>query len=298
MARTVLRGAGRSNASYLPDQVVDGQVNKGEKGSLIEYFKWQDQVPVLDENGQPQLGDDGKPLQQTVRLQRPRVFRAVVFNAEQINGLPPLARAGKDEWERHQAAESILQDSGVRILHQSGNRAFYRASTDIITLPLREQFDTADKYYATALHEIGHATGHPKRLNRDLAHPFGSEGYAKEELRAEIASMMLGEKIGIGHDPGQHVAYIGSWVKALQEDHREIFRAATDAERITEYILNREMAQNQEQPLHVPEEVSVLEVQEAETLKNVPERIYINVPYAEKEDAKSLGAKWDRQEKS
>jgi antirestriction protein ArdC len=65
-----------------------------------------------------------------------------------------------------------------------------------------------------ALHELGHSTGHPDRLNRDLAHPFGSEGYAREELRAEIASLILGSEVGLGYDPGQHageqtIFYIG-----------------------------------------------------------------------------------------
>ena len=103
-----------------------------------------------------------------------------------------------------------------------------------ITLPERDQFASADGYYATALHEVGHATGHPSRLNRqDLGHPFGSEAYAREELRAEIASLMLGEQLGIGHDPGQHSAYVASWIRALENDPREIFRAAADAEKIT-----------------------------------------------------------------
>ena len=84
----------------------------------------------------------------------------------------------------------------------------------------------------------GHATGHPSRLNRpDLGTPFGSEAYAREELRAEIASLMIADKLGIGHDPGQHAAYVGSWIKALQQEPREIFRAAADAEKISGYLM-------------------------------------------------------------
>ncbi len=105
-------------------------------------------------------------------------------------------------------------------------------------MPFKHQFPTPDRYYATALHELGHWTGHESRLNRDLAHPFGSEGYAREELRAEIASMLLGSELGIGHDPGQHVAYVGSWIKALQQDPTEIFRAAADAEKIQDFVLS------------------------------------------------------------
>ena len=100
----------------------------------------------------------------------------------------------------------------------------------------------------------GHSTGHEDRLNRDLSHPFGSEGYAKEELRAEIASMILGDELGIGHDSNQHAAYVGSWIKALKEDPLEIFRAAADAEKIQAYVLGLEQQHVQEQ---VQEKVQV-----------------------------------------
>ncbi|MBS1732152.1 MAG: hypothetical protein JST02_02550, partial [Bacteroidetes bacterium] len=129
------------------------------------------------------------------------------------------------------------QASHAVIHHGEADRAFYRPSTDSIHLPHKHQFPTPDRYYATALHELGHWTGHELRLNRDLAHPFGSHGYAKEELRAEIASMLLSGELGIGHDPGQHVAYVSSWIKALQEDPTEIFRAAADAEKIQDFVL-------------------------------------------------------------
>ena len=88
------------------------------------------------------------------------------------------------------------------------------------------------------------------RLNRDtLGHPFGSEGYAKEELRAEIASMIIGDELGIGHDPRQHAAYVGSWIKILKDDPLEIFRAAAEAEKIQEYVLSLEQRQVQEQAI-------------------------------------------------
>lgn len=143
--------------------------------------------------------------------------------------------------------EHILKASGASITHAPGDRAFYRPATDSIHLPDRGQFPTADNYYATALHELGHWTGHASRLDRDLAHPFGSEGYAKEELRAEIASMIVGDELGIGHDPGQHAAYVGSWIKALQDEPLEVFRAAADAEKIHDYVLAFEQKQVQEQ---------------------------------------------------
>ncbi|MCB1976022.1 MAG: hypothetical protein KDE66_03260, partial [Nitrosomonas sp.] len=154
----------------------------------------------------------------------------------QIDNLPELV-IEPPTWNPIERAEQILQASNAAIEHGEFDRAFYRPVTDRIHLPHKHQFETPDRYYATALHELGHWTGHESRLNRDLAHPFGSEGYAREELRAEIASMLLGHELGIGHDPGQHAAYVASWIKTLEEDPTEIFRAAADAEKIQDYVL-------------------------------------------------------------
>lgn len=233
--------------TYNQASAEGGQVKKGSKGTHIVYWKFSEERKATDDQGRPILDPEtGKQKTINVQLERPRSFMAVVFNAGQIDGLPPLeARPTMPEPERHARAETILANSGAQIQHVPGDRAYYRPSTDSITLPERNQFPAADAYYATALHEVGHWTGHPSRLDRDLSHPFGSEGYAREELRAEIASLMLGERLDIGHDPEQHTAYVGSWIKALKEDPKEIFRAAADAERIAGYVMGFEQEQIQ-----------------------------------------------------
>ncbi|UEQ17618.1 DUF5710 domain-containing protein (plasmid) [Xanthomonas phaseoli pv. manihotis] len=244
-----LMGQGRTDPrwlTYKQASAVGAQVRRGEKGTPIQYWKFTEEQAKTDEQGRPVLDAKGQPVMEEVRLERPRVFFATVFNAEQIEGLPPLQRK-EQTWDAVERAERILQASGAAIHHGEHNRAFYRPATDSIHLPDKAQFPTADNYYATALHELGHWSGHAQRLDRDLAHPFGSEGYAKEELRAEIASMILGDELGIGHDPGQHAAYVGSWIKALQDDPLEIFRAAAEAEKIQEYVLAFEQKQVQEQ---------------------------------------------------
>ena len=96
--------------------------------------------------------------------------------------------------------------SGVLVQHVPGDRAYYRIDEDQVVLPEPSQFITRNGYYQTALHECGHSTGHPDRMGRDtlkkgLAEGFGSPGYAREELRAEISAMMTGERVGVGHDP-------------------------------------------------------------------------------------------------
>ncbi|EJU9617961.1 TPA: zincin-like metallopeptidase domain-containing protein [Pseudomonas aeruginosa] len=242
---------GRSDPRWMTyNQAQDqgAQVRKGEKSTMIQYWKFTEERIKKDEAGKPVLDEKGEKVKITVALERPKCFHAYVFNAEQIDGLPAITRK-EQTWDAIERAEHILAASGARIMHAPGDRAFYRPSTDSITMPERGQFASADRYYATALHELGHWTGHPSRLDRDLSNPFGSEGYAKEELRAEISSMILGDELGIGHDPGQHAAYVGSWIKVLQEDPMEIFRAAADAEKIHKFVLAFEQQQVQDQQI-------------------------------------------------
>lgn len=232
--------------TYNQAQSLDAQVRKGESGTQVQYWKFEEERQKLDDAGKPVKDAEGKPVKEIVKLDSPRVFYATVFNAEQIDGLPPRQEK-EPQWDAIMRAEHILSASGAKIRHDGDNRAFYRPSTDSIHLPETSQFASAANYYATALHELGHWTGHASRLDRDLSNPFGSEGYAKEELRAEISSMMLGDELGIGHDPEQHAAYVGSWVKALKEDPLEIFRAAADAEKIHNFVLAFEQQQVQQQ---------------------------------------------------
>ena len=243
-----LLSQGRSDPrwmTYKQAAAAGAQVRKGEKGTPIHYWKFTEQQTKLDDNGKPVLDNDGNPVKVSVELERPRIFFATVFNGEQIDGLPVRERTPV-QWNAHERAEHILSASGATIQHAEGNRAFYRPDTDSILLPDKGQFPTSDNYYATALHELGHWTGHPSRLDRDLSHPFGSEGYAREELRAEIASMLVGEELSIGHDPGQHAAYVQAWIQVLEDDPMEIFRASSDAEKILEFVLAFEQKQVQE----------------------------------------------------
>jgi antirestriction protein ArdC/phage/plasmid primase-like uncharacterized protein len=273
----------------------------GSKSTPVVYYQWTDEKDRLDENGKPVLGEDGKPLKQTVSLERPIMRCARVFNAEQIDGMPPLKLTDKSfDWNPMDKAESILAASGAVIKHDQNNRAFYRLRDDSIHLPPRGNFEDAGKYYGTALHELGHWTGHESRLNREHG-PFGSEVYAREELRAEIASWMLGQDTGIPHDPEQHAAYVQSWITALEQDPFEIQRACRDAEHIKEYVLDmerkKELGQERhtEKPFHPQKEDRIAAV----GLPSVQARkkTWLNVPYKEKDEAKALGAKWDKQEK-
>ncbi|GAL27768.1 DNA primase [Vibrio variabilis] len=272
--------------TYKQASALNAQVRKGEKGTLIQYWKFHEERNKKDANGKAVLDSKGKPIKEQVKLDRPRPFSAVVFNAEQIDGLPKLEQ--QKPWNNIERAEHILQQSGASIFHGEPDGAFYRPSTDSIHLPNKEQFSNAERYYAVALHELGHWTGHASRLERDLSHPFGSEGYAREELRAEIGSMILSSELGIEHDTNQHATYVGSWIKALKEDPLEIFRAASDAEKIHQFVMSFDMK-------HTDTQEQKPSVSQGSSPK---ERQYLAVPYEERTQAKEAGAKWDKTEKS
>jgi putative DNA primase/helicase len=230
--------------TYRQAQQLDAQVRKGERGTTVEYWQWTRTAPVLDEDGNPVLDDEGNKKMATYRLERPRVFYARVFNAEQIDGLAPYV-APAPSFAPHERAEKVLADAGIPIRHDQSDRAFYRPATDSIHLPAQAAFPEAYEYYATALHEIGHATGHPSRLNREFG-PFGSEAYAKEELRAEMASFMMTTEVGLGHYPERHAGYVQSWLKVLKDDHNLLFQAARDAELARTWVLEPEKRQTLE----------------------------------------------------
>ena len=231
--------------TYRQIQARGGQVRKGERGTRILSFRDHRRLPVTDDRGRPVRDGDGKRVYHYERLPTPIVRQYNVFNAEQADGLPARPTPSAEPlWKVHQNAERVLEDSGVPVRHMAGDRAFYSLNNDEIVLPERVQFPSANHYYQTALHELGHSTGHPERMNRatlteGMNEGFGSPAYAKEELRAEISAMMTGERVGVGHDPSRGAAYVEGWIAALEEDPREIRRAAADAQKISDFVLAR-----------------------------------------------------------
>lgn len=223
--------------TYKQAQAGGWNIGKGAKGSLINYVRLQERQQVKDENGKPVLDEKGNPLTQMARLERPVITSAFVFNAKDIRGIPPLEATTNPEqkWEDIKRAEELVRNSQAKI-HHGGNKAFYNPAADSITLPKKNQFADAARYYAVLLHEMGHWTGHSSRLNRPMIARFGTE-YAREELRAEIASLMTGSHLKLGHEFGQHAAYAKSWVSILRDEPFELYRASSDAQKITDFIL-------------------------------------------------------------
>lgn len=226
--------------TYKQAQDRGWQVRRGEKGTQIEF--WEVKPTRNEESPTPRSNEDrGSDAKEPANRLIHRVY--TVFNAKQMDGIPPYQPKEHSAFEVATAGEEILRNSGARISHDQSDRAFYHRASDSIHLPPKDAFASAPGYYGTALHELAHWTGHPSRLNRSTlneSYRFGDTNYAKEELRAELASVFLAAERGIPHDPEQHASYVNSWIKTLKEDKHEIFRAAHDASKATDFLLSLE----------------------------------------------------------
>lgn len=226
---------------YEQAKACGWQVRAGARGATIYFFKRLEIPEAGETDAPPPLDEDGRPLCRTVPLLR----RHTVFHASQIEGIPSLeaaygpAVAVPDHvWEVEERLENLLRRSGARIVH-GGNRAYYHPVEDFIALPPRARFPSAAAFFGVAFHELGHWTGHENRLNRPFAVRRDAPEYAREELRAELASAFLGSELGIQHDLESHAAYLGVYLDLLRKDNREIFRVSRDAQAIADLILDR-----------------------------------------------------------
>ena len=214
---------------------MGGNVIKGNKSTQLVFYKpWERENAEGEKEIIPML----KPFN--------------VFNLDQIEGIekpvikPSLELINGSCFIDNVDAENIINDTKIVIYH-SGNKAFYRPSTDEITMPPKALFHHSDNYYSTILHEITHATGHKKRLDRSMAGRFGSSDYAFEELIAELGSAFSCAELGIfGNGETQHACYIASWLKKLNEDKKFIFKAAASAAKAHRWIFKIEMNNDKE----------------------------------------------------
>lgn len=214
--------------TYKQASSVGCQVRKGEKG--MQLLKWME---VEEPRAPTPVG--GSQAEATAE-KRLIALPFWVFHASQIDGLPaPPAIEPKPELQMLQEVDDLVKASGA-VVQTGGNRALYSPKLDIIRMPALFQFHDMPSAAATLLHELGHWTGHETRLNRTFSFDRKSEDYAREELRAEMASLAMAQRLGVPHDPSQHVAYVGSWIRLLKDDPRELLRAASDVEKILAHL--------------------------------------------------------------
>ena len=223
-------------ASFKQWTDLGGHIRKGEKSSIVVFWKI---IPVEE------VQEDGSKVVKQI----PLLKYINVFHISQVDGVEPLPKEELHDIKPIEKAESILIDywtrENIKVEHIKGNKAFYSPMSDMIQLPLFEQFKDANEYYSTAFHESVHSTMKESRCNRaeerkNKLVAFGSEEYSKEELVAEIGSANLMNIIGIETKKSfrNSTAYIQSWLRVLRNDNKFIVSASSKAEKAVEYILN------------------------------------------------------------
>jgi antirestriction protein ArdC len=220
--------------TYKQAQELGGQVRKGEKGSLVVFAN------TITRTEQDEA--TGEDLERHI----PFMKGYTVFNAEQVEGLPAhfyaMQQETLDPVARIDRAETFFAAIGADI-REGGNRAFYSVTEDRVQMPPFAAFRDAEGYYVTLAHELTHWTKHPKRLDRDFGRKrFGDEGYAMEELVAELGAAFLCADLALNPEPrAEHAAYIASWLKALKEDKRAIFSGAAHAQHAADFLNARQV---------------------------------------------------------
>ncbi|SIT54822.1 Antirestriction protein [Mesorhizobium prunaredense] len=207
---------------------LGGNVRKGERGTTIVHA---DRFIPKDEKERAKAdGDEPQAV--------PFLKRFTVFNVAQCDNLPDDLHAAAEPLPAREIvpqAEQLIRRSGADF-RIGGDRAFYMPGSDTIQVPPQPAFFHQIDYYRTCFHELGHWTGYPTRLARDLSGSFGSRTYAREELVAEMAAAFICSSLGI-EPTVRHSDYIGSWLTVLREDDRAIFRAASHASKAADFLL-------------------------------------------------------------
>lgn len=210
-------------------QQEGGKVKKGEKASMVVFWKWIEQK-----------NEETEEVKQIPFL---RYYS--VFHIDQCEGIAPkhmkeLPNVVDPNEEAEKVISSYVDRSGVHLIHEENNSAYYQPASDTVVLPMVEQFKSTAEYYSTAFHELTHSTGHESRLNRlTRVAAFGNDDYSKEELVAEIGSATIMNMVGLETEGSfrNSAAYVQNWLKALKGDKRMIVSAAGKAEKAVDLIL-------------------------------------------------------------
>lgn len=244
----------KMNEKLKDDEKI--RIPKGTKMTKVEYYFMYDNLnhktidwviynSLSEKDKKEVVSVEDKKTGETVVKQRYVLCSKdhYVFNAAQLENIPKFeVERTVNDIEPSLIVDSIAEGMGVQIIEKEQDRAFYTPLNDQIVLPCRYQFDSDYDYQATALHELGHATGHSKRLNRTLSTRFGSEEYAYEELVAEMTSCFMSEYVESPMseaDMENHVAYVQSWIKSIKNDKNYLFKAIKEANKAADYMIEK-----------------------------------------------------------
>ena len=216
--------------TFKQAQDLGGHVRKGERAAQVVYASTLTRSETDESTGEES------------ERNIPFLKSYAVFNAEQVEGLPERFAHHPDQVlepaQRIERAEAFIRSTGADVRH-GGGKAYYSVSSDHVQMPLFEPFADPESYYATVAHELTHWTRHKSRLDREFGRErWGDEGYATEELVAELGSAFLCADLELMPEVREdHAAYIANWLTVLRGDKRAIFTAASYAHRAAEYLL-------------------------------------------------------------
>lgn len=205
-----------------------GCVRKGERGVTACYAD-RFTPEAEKERAEREGGEPGSV---------PFLKRFTLFNTAQCDGLPDSFTAPDAPLPPRRivpAAEALIQATKADF-RVGGGSAFYSPAGDFVAVPPQQAFTDQINYYRTALHELGHWTGHASRLGRDQTGAFGSPAYAREELVAELCAAFTCASLGI-QPTVRHADYLSSWLQVLRGDNRFIFKAAGQASKASDFLL-------------------------------------------------------------
>ena len=209
------------------------KIKKEEKGTLCEKWIWTEEKTVKNE--------EGKEEKIIMERKVPIVNYFILFNANQIEGMPELKKEKLSNTTILEIADNFIKSSECPINELAQEKSFYSPSEDKIVLPLRKYFKSEESFLATLFHEMAHSTGHSTRLNRKIENRFGSIDYAKEELRAELGAIFLESDLNIdlkGKNKIDHTNYLKSWISVLEDNPDELFKACNDSSKISELLID------------------------------------------------------------
>ena len=216
---------------------LGGNIKKGAKSSAVTFFSFFEKKELEKDS---KSKDDKEVVKKRVVMKYYNVF-----HQSEIEGIkfeePNISLFSNSEIEDAQlVVDDYFSNYNCKLDVCISDKAYYSPSLDEVTMPCLDQFESSESYYATLFHEMTHSTGHESRLSRDMTGKSDSKSYAKEELVAEIGACMLNSLVGISNDKlfNNSVAYIGGWIKALQNDHSLIIYASARAEKAVNLIID------------------------------------------------------------
>ena len=292
------------------------RIRKGEKGTKMEIMDFYEDRPVLDPAGDQRIDKDGNPATEKKELLKPTLWKGALFNAEQIEGIVPHKKDDRRN-EKLQVLQKVLEFGGAKFKFDQQKRAFFDVKNNTIRMPPKEAFQHEEGFLRIAFHEYYHWTGSKDVFDRETAMDrVAPDNHPREELRASIASFVVGIEYGIGYDPGINSAFAGHWISGLENNQGELLKACQEAEKVThminllsgvhrEEIVVKTVVKTQEPKIEkTPQTAQTPQKSQKERASSseeiIEKRIFLAVPFSEKNEAKQAAKEagfslhWDK----